>query len=122
MAGFYPIPPVITPELLLQVPKEDHFIGTSDWKGGNGHVPQIFLEGITTTKDGLLYVVDIPFGRILSCDPSAENPVLKERVQWEGEPNGLAVRDDGKMVVADYKKGLLLFDPVTNTIEPFLAR
>lgn len=122
MAGFYPIPPVLTPKLLLQLPKEDHFKGVSDWKGGNGHVPSVFFEGITTTKDGLLYVVDIPFGRILRCDPSVENPKLEECVQWDGEPNGMAVRDDGKMIVADYKKGLLLFNPVTNAIEPFLAR
>ncbi|GAA6031814.1 hypothetical protein JCM8097_002004 [Rhodosporidiobolus ruineniae] len=121
MAGFYPIPPVIEPTLLVQVPDELKAKGIeSEWRGGSGAVPDIFLEGITSTPDGMLYVVDIPFGRILKVDP--ETKEIKECVQWEGEPNGLAVRDDGKMVVADYKRGLMLFDPKSNTIKPFLPR
>ncbi|GAA6019811.1 hypothetical protein JCM10207_003705 [Rhodosporidiobolus poonsookiae] len=121
MAGFYPIPPVLEPKLLYQVPNSLKAKGIeSDWVGGSGAVPTVFLEGPTTDKEGNLYVVDIPFGRILKVNP--ETKEAKECVQWDGEPNGLAVRDDGKMLVADYKKGLLLFDPVECTIKPFLPR
>ncbi|GAA5843232.1 hypothetical protein JCM11251_002255 [Rhodosporidiobolus azoricus] len=121
MAGFYPIPPVIEPQLLVQIPDSLKAKGIeSDWVGGSGAIPDIFLEGITSVPDGSLYFVDIPFGRILKVDPKTKK--IKECVQWDGEPNGLAVRDDGKMVVADYKRGLMLFDPKDNTIKPFLPR
>lgn len=144
MAGFYPIPPVIEPKLLVQLSSDLKAKGIhSDWRGGSGAVPDIFLEGPTTTADGTLYFVDIPFGRILKVDP--ETKEIKECVQWDGEPNGLAVRvsssldlisaspsdgdltcfayqDDGKMIVADYKKGLLLFDRKECTIKDFLPR
>ncbi|GAA5852282.1 hypothetical protein JCM8547_006724 [Rhodosporidiobolus lusitaniae] len=122
MAGFYPIPPVIEAQLLVQFSDAHKAKGIeSEWRGGSGAVPDVFLEGITSTPNGMLYVVDIPFGRILKVDP--ETKEIKECVQWaEGEPNGLAVRDDGKMLVADYRRGLLLFDPKENTIKPFLPR
>lgn len=91
MAGFYPIPPVIEPKLLVQLSSDYKAKGIhSDWRGGSGAVPDVFLEGPTTTADGTLYFVDIPFGRILKVDP--ETMEVKECVQWDGEPNGLAVR------------------------------
>jgi uncharacterized protein with von Willebrand factor type A (vWA) domain len=46
-------------------------------------------------------VVDIPYGRILRID--ADKKVNVE-VEWDGEPNGLAVDADGKIAIADYKQ------------------
>lgn len=90
MAGFYPIPPVIEPKLLVQFGDEHKAKDIdTDWRGGSGAIPDVFLEGITSTPDGALYVVDVPFGRILRVDPDRK---ITECVQWDGEPNGLAVR------------------------------
>lgn len=90
MAGFYPIPPVIEPKLLVQFGDEHKAKDIeTDWRGGSGAIPDVFLEGITSTPDGALYVVDVPFGRILRVDPDRS---ITECVQWDGEPNGLAVR------------------------------
>jgi gluconolactonase len=68
--------------------------------------PPIFLEGITTDTNGNLYVVDVPYGRVLKLDlhGSGEFSVVAE---WDGEPNGLALNDDGTLVVADYKQGVV---------------
>ena len=90
MAGFYTIPPVIEPKLLVQFGDEHKAKDIeTDWRGGSGAIPDVFLEGITSTPDGALYVVDVPFGRILRVDPDRS---ITECVQWDGEPNGLAVR------------------------------
>ena len=67
--------------------------------------PEIFLEGITSDRAGNLYMVDIPYGRILRYNLS--NQTWSEVCQWDGEPNGLALRDDGTLVVADYKQGIV---------------
>jgi sugar lactone lactonase YvrE len=65
--------------------------------------PPIFLEGITTDTNGNLYVVD---GRVLKLDlhGSGQFSVVAE---WDGEPNGLALSDDGTLGVADYKQGVV---------------
>lgn len=53
-------------------------------------------------------MVDVPYGRILRCE-------LKSR-EWEvladsdGEPNGLALNDEGQLIVTDYKNGLVSQD------------
>lgn len=53
------------------------------------------------TSSGDLYVVDIPYGRILRISPIKEVSV---QAQWDGEPNGLAVDPEGKLAIADYKQ------------------
>jgi gluconolactonase len=50
-------------------------------------------------------MVDIPYGRILQY--SISSGAFQLCAQWEGEPNGLALRDDGHLIVADYKDGLV---------------
>lgn len=76
--------------------------------------PPIFLEGITSDKAGNLYMVDIPYGRILRY--SLIDLSWSEVCQWDGEPNGLALRDDGTLVVADYKQGIVSTDVLAFTI------
>ncbi|OGM46615.1 gluconolactonase precursor [Aspergillus bombycis] len=119
--NFYPVPPVIQAEIYARIPDSLRCTGQpTEWRGGSAlPASDIFLEGPTCVADGSLYIVDVPYGRILKVD--AEKQVT-ECVRWDGEPNGLVVREDGCIVVADYKQGLLLFDPSTNTISPMLTR
>lgn len=70
-----------------------------------GGVPAIFLEGITSDKQGNLYLVDIPHGRVLRYTDGE----FEQVAQWDGEPNGLALRDDGHLVIADYKEGIVSY-------------
>lgn len=101
--NFYPPPPTITASLYVRVPDvircKDR---DSEWRGGFSRAFQnIFLEGPVYTSSGHLYVVDIPYGRILSISPTKEVTVAAE---WDGEPNGLAVDPEGKIAIADYKQ------------------
>jgi gluconolactonase len=75
------------------------------WADANRQGKEIdcFLEGPTFDPDGNLYVVDIPFGRIFRIDPQGEWTLV---VQYDGWPNG-AKWIDGRLLVADYRRGLV---------------
>lgn len=94
-------------------------VGTA-WADANkgGHPVDCFLEGPAFDRDGNLYVVDIPFGRIFRISPAGEWTLVCE---YEGWPNGLKITLDGRILVADYRKGLLELDPGTGEIRPLLA-
>lgn len=101
--NFYPPPPTITASLYLRIPDEIRCKDRdSEWRGGFSRTFQnIFLEGPVCTSSGHLYVVDIPYGRILSISPAKEVAVEAE---WDGEPNGLSIDAEGKVAIADYKQ------------------
>lgn len=146
--NFYPVPPVIKAELYLRIPDDKRCIGQdSEWRGGFARKFQhIFLEGPVYDSDGNLYVVDIPYGRILRIDGSKNVTVS---CKWDGEPNGLVGTADGKLLIADYKQvcfngwlpwldawpvsthpttdlgfpqGILSFDPADGKVKPHLTR
>src|SRR5947209_6840824 len=68
---------------------------------------ECFLEGPTFDRDGNLYLVDIPFGRIFRVSPALEWSLV---AQYDGWPNGLAMHRDGALWIADYRRGLLRLD------------
>ncbi|EJT71085.1 gluconolactonase [Gaeumannomyces tritici R3-111a-1] len=119
--NFYPPPPVIEAELYVRIPDDKRCIGEeSEWRGGFAAAFQhIFLEGPVVDAEGNLFIVDIPYGRILKIDAQKNVTVC---VRWDGEPNGLVATPDGTLLVADYKQGILEFDPATSTIKPKLSR
>lgn len=67
-----------------------------------------FLEGLVILSDGSFLLADVPHGRILRV--TADGTTWSEAFKYDGEPHGLAVRDDGRIIVADYRRGLLLVD------------
>ena len=86
---------------------------------GSGSAPPIFLEGPCTDAQGNLFVVDIPGGRILKYTlKRGQWSVLAE---WGGEPNGLALRADGQLVVADYKEGMVCHLSVCSMVSVLIA-
>lgn len=101
--NFYPAPLVIEAQLYLRIPDEIRCIGKeTEWRGGFArNFQDIFLEGPVADTLGNLYIVDVPFGRILKIDPSKNVTVTAE---WDGEPNGLAPTADGDLLIADYKQ------------------
>ena len=102
--NFYPPPPLVTAELFVQVPTPLRCIDRdTEWRGGFAKTfKNIFLEGPVADKQGNLFVVDVPYGRIL-CINTADKSV-EVAASWDGEPNGLALRHDGTFAVADYKQ------------------
>ncbi|KAJ4030754.1 hypothetical protein NW761_013333 [Fusarium oxysporum] len=119
--NFYPPPPVIKAEVYLRIPDDKRCLGQeSEWRGGfAGSFQHIFLEGPVVDSAGNLYVVDIPYGRILKIDSEKNVSVA---CTWDGEPNGLVGTADGDLLVADYKQGILSFNPETGKIGPKLTR
>lgn len=69
-----------------------------------------FLEGpIYVAELDLLFVTDIPYGRIFSIDSNTQWTLVLE---YDGEPNGLVWNQITKaIVIADYKQGILELDP-----------
>jgi gluconolactonase len=93
----------------------------SEWSRANrrGALIDSFLEGPCFDLEGNLYVVDIPFGRIFRIAPDRSWSLV---VEYDGEPNSLALHADGRMFVTDYRNGLLALDPKACRVEPVLAR
>ena len=78
---------------------------------------ECFLEGPSFDRQGNLWFVDIPFGRIFRIDPKGNWDLV---TQYDGWPNGLKFHRDGSAYICDYKKGLLRLDTVTGKIETIL--
>jgi gluconolactonase len=89
----------------------------SDPNRGGAQVDS-FLEGPSFDREGNLWCVDIPFGRIFRIDPKGEWELA---VQYDGWPNGLKIHKDGRIFIADYQCGLMLLDPKSGRIETCLA-
>lgn len=66
--------------------------------------PRAFLEGPVCDGAGGLYLVDVAWGRILQVDRNGNFRVV---VEYEGEPNGLALAAPDRLLVADYRRGLV---------------
>jgi gluconolactonase len=78
-----------------------------------------YIEGPSFDRDGNLYIVDIAFGLIYQINPQGTIKLLTE---YDGEPNGLKIHQDGRIFVADHKNGLMLLDPQSGEIKSFVER
>jgi gluconolactonase len=77
-----------------------------------------FIEGPAFDAEGRLYIVDIPYGRIFRIDADGEWTLV---AQYDGEPNGLKFHPDGRILIADYRNGLMQLDPHNGRVSPFLT-
>src|SRR5262245_29084888 len=77
------------------------------------------LEGPSFDREGKLYVVDIPSGRVFRVTPDGKPVKVAE---YDGEPNGLKIHRDGRIFIADHKQGLLRLDPATGRVTVVLDR
>jgi gluconolactonase len=103
-------------EVLTALPARFRKKGRNEWTEANrgGLEVECFLEGPCFDRDGNLWVVDIPFGRIFRIDPQGEWELA---VQYDGWPNGMKIHKDGRHFICDYRKGLLTFDPRSGRVE-----
>lgn len=85
----------------------------------HGAATPVFLEGPSFDREGNLWVVDIPWGRLFRIDPSG---LVSLGAEYDGEPNGLKFHKDGRGFITDYRHGIMVFDPKTGQVEPFLPR
>ena len=117
MTTLFAPPPRITASVFAKLPAA--FRGntlSADRMASGRSVPKhgCFLEGPAFDRAGNLYVTDIPFGRIFRIDAAGTFALVAE---YDGEPNGLAIDADGRILVADYRQGLLELDPQRGTLK-----
>ena len=93
-------PRLIETRVFSAMPAEFRRNVSSEWADANrpGASTDSFIEGPSFDADGNLYVVDIPFGRIFRI------------VEYDGWPNGLKIDAAGRILVADYRHGMMECD------------
>jgi gluconolactonase len=91
----------------------------SDWADANrpGQPTDSFIEGPAFDASGNLYIVDIPFGRIFRIGPDGEWSLV---IEYDGWPNGLKI-SQGRILLADYKHGIMELDANARRIQPVLT-
>jgi gluconolactonase len=115
----YAAPPEIPMRVFAEVPPELRLTGRhSDWLHGRGPTHS-FLEGPAIDRDGHLWLADIPFGRLFCVSPEGRWTVALE---YDGEPNGLAIHRDGRVFITDHKRGLLVLDPRSGKLDTVSSR
>ena len=122
MSLLFAAPESIATEVFAELPPEFRRVGQrSAWSDARrgGKPLHSFLEGPAFDLEGNLYVTDIPFGRVFRVSPNGKFELVTE---YDGEPNGLKIRNDGRIFVADYKNGLLELDPRSGAVTPLLER
>lgn len=115
-------PQHIRPHELTRVPDSFRKLGLSEHSINQkrGRPLDCFIEGPIIIKN-TLYVTDIPYGRIFSTNLTTEE--WKVVIEYDGEPNGMAWHQQRKrMIIADFKKGLLELDLDTAIISPVMTR
>lgn len=95
--------------------------GTSRWAQRNHGIRTLpsFLEGPVVDADGVVWCVDLAWGRVFRVDADGSFTVALE---YDGEPNGLALHSDGRLFVADRRHGLLAIEGLSGspTVNPIL--
>ena len=114
----------ITATQWTSLPAEFRHSGTSEHSQNQkrGRKLDSFLEGpLFVDSLSLLFVVDIPYGRIFSVDPTTATWSLV--LEYDGEPNGLAWNPQSQsIVITDFKQGILSFDPKTKSLSIVVSR
>jgi len=92
----------------------------SAWAVSNrpGQTTDSFIEGPSFDADGNLIIVDIPFGRIFRITPDGAWSLL---IEYDGWPNGLKIARDGRILVADYRHGIMEFAAAERRMRPVVA-
>ena len=115
-------PKVVETTVFARLPEELKTADESnEWVAGQpiGMPARSLLEGPSFDRDGQLWCVDCPNGRIFKVTRDGTFHVVAE---YDGWPNGLKFHRDGRIFVADYKNGIMLLDPVNGKVTPYLVR
>lgn len=116
----YGIPTSVRAEVWSRLPDSFRAPGPTTWGRMNfpGHGDlTCFLEGPSFDRQGRLYVVDIPFGRIFRIEADASWNLV---TRYDGWPNGLKIHADGRIFVADYRLGIMRLDPDAGVMTPYV--
>ncbi len=114
-------PEPISSEVFAEIPAEFRKVRRSSWSDARrgGKPIHSFLEGPSFDREGNLYVTDIPFGRVFRISPQKRVELVAE---YDGEPNGLKIRADGRIFISDYRNGIMELDPKSGKVMPIIER
>ncbi len=115
-------PPAVEAEIFTTIPQEFWRRGeTTEWAQVqlHGAPAPIFLEGPAFDKSGNLWVTDIPWGRLFKIAPDGQVELGGE---YDGQPNGMKFLADGRLLICDHDRGMMIFDPQTGRAEPWFER
>lgn len=114
-------PRLIRAEVFSAMPDQFRRKGVNtEWADANrpGQPVDCFIEGPSFDAEGNLYIVDVPFGRIFRIAPDGKWSLV---VEYEGWPNGLKISREGRVLVADYRRGIMELDAKAGRMLPVLA-
>ncbi|VUC30559.1 unnamed protein product [Clonostachys rosea] len=120
--AWYKPPPTIGAQEFTSLPSKFRRPGLSEHSQNQkrGRPLDSFLEG-PLVRGNLLYLTDIPYGRIFSVDLLTKEWSLV--IEYDGEPNGLAWHEQRQqIVIADFKQGILALDVDTKEISTVMNR
>ena len=115
-------PPEIPTRVFARLPDDFRRDGqATEWAKVQMHGAKLhsFLEGPSFDRAGHLYVVDIPYGRIFRISSDGAFTLVAE---YDGEPNGLKIHRDGRIYIADHKRGIMALDPADGVVAPVIDR
>ena len=119
MLNSFKQPEFIKAQTFMSMPQKFRHKTRTQWSDANRQGAEVdsFLEGPSFDRAGNLYFVDIPFGRVFRITTRGEWELV---TQYEGWPNGLKLHKDGRLFIADYRRGLMVLDAASGTIESLL--
>jgi gluconolactonase len=117
----FPPPAILETEIFAELPPAFRQPKLTEFGEINrgGQPLHSYLEGPSFDREGNLYLVDIPFGRIFRVSPEGLFTLVTE---YDGEPNGLKIHKDGRIFITDHKNGLMQLDPASGTVTPLIER
>jgi gluconolactonase len=120
--SLFPPPARLETTVFASVPDRFRVKRRTVWGDINkgGEAVDSFLEGPSFDRGGNLWVVDIAHGRIFRIAPDGGEWTLM--AEYDGEPNGLKITKDGRIIIADYKNGIMQLDPATGAVTPLIDR
>ena len=121
MSNIFALPQPIQAEVFTELPPEYREPRRSAWSDQrrDGKPVHSFLEGPAFDREGRLYFTDIPFGRVFRATPEGKVELVAE---YDGEPNGLKIRADGRIFITDYRNGIMELEPASGVVTPLLGR
>jgi gluconolactonase len=115
--SWFPGPETIPSKVFTRMPDRFRHLKRTLWADYNKGGAEVgsFLEGPSFDRNGNLYVTDIPNGRVFRIDRAC---VWTQVAEYDGWPNGLKIASDGRIVITDYKLGLVELDPASGRVSP----
>ena len=115
--SWFPVLETIPSKVFTRMPDRFRALKRTLWADYNkgGAEVDSFLEGPSFDRSGNLYVTDIPHGRVFRIDRAGAWTLLAE---YDGWPNGLKITGDGRIVITDYKLGLVELDAASGKVSP----